>query len=93
MMIVATTSIMIIVRTTSTAMTTTARNTLHHRRRKGATPTVHFKPPTERSTSLSVVANRPKATCSCDQTRGRSGTSTLKLHNLCIGRNTQSLFE
>jgi hypothetical protein len=45
----------------------------------------------ERSSSSSVVVKRPKVTGSCDQTQGRSGTSTLKLHNLCIGRSTQSL--
>jgi hypothetical protein len=52
---------------------------------------VHFKPPNERSTSSSEVAKRPKSSGSYDQMKGRSGTSTLKLHNLCIGRSTQSL--
>jgi hypothetical protein len=49
------------------------------------------KQPTERSTSLSAVSKRPKAIDSFDQMQGRSGTSTLKLHNLCDGRNSQSL--
>jgi hypothetical protein len=52
---------------------------------------VHFKPPTGRSTSSLVVAKRPRAIGSCDQTQGRSGMSTLKLQNLCVGWNTQSL--
>jgi hypothetical protein len=52
---------------------------------------VRSKPPTKRSTSSSEVAKRPKATDSSDQTQGRSGTSTLKLHNLFVGRSSQSL--
>jgi hypothetical protein len=51
---------------------------------------VRSKPPTKKSTSSSEVAKRPKATCSYDQTQGRSGTSILKLHNLCVGQCTQS---
>jgi hypothetical protein len=38
-----------------------------------------------------VAAKQPKATGSSDQMQGRSGTSTLKLHNLCVGRSSQSL--
>jgi hypothetical protein len=34
----------------------------------------HFRRPTARSTSSSVVAKRPKATNRTDQTPGRSGT-------------------
>jgi hypothetical protein len=52
---------------------------------------VHSNLPTERSTSSLAVAKRPKATGSSDQTQGRSDMSTLKLHNLCVGRNSQSL--
>jgi hypothetical protein len=52
---------------------------------KGATPMVRSKPPTEKSTSSSEVAKRPKATGSYDQTEERSGTLTLKLHNLSVG--------
>jgi hypothetical protein len=52
---------------------------------------VRFKQPTERSTSSSVVAKRPKATDNSDRTQGRSGTSTLKLRNLYVGRSSQSL--
>jgi hypothetical protein len=79
------------VRTTTTATTTTARSDLNHHHLKGATIMVCFNKPTERSTSSSVAAKRPKATGNSDQTQGRSGTSTLKLHNLCIVRNSQSL--
>jgi hypothetical protein len=78
-------------RTTTTAMTTTARSVLHHHRQKGAIPMVRSRQPTERSTSSSVVAKRPKSTGSPDQTQGRSGMSTLRLHNLCVGYNSQSL--
>jgi hypothetical protein len=52
---------------------------------------VHFNQPTERSISSSVAAKRPNTTGSSDRTQGRSGMSTLKLHNLCIGRSSQSL--
>jgi uncharacterized membrane protein len=91
-MIATTTGVMIVVaRTTITTTTITARSALHHRRQKGATPMVCSKPPTEKSTSLSAVAKQPKAIGSFDQTQGRSGTSTLKLHNPCIGRISQLL--
>jgi hypothetical protein len=76
---------------TTTATTATARSDLHHHHLKGATLMVHFNQPTERSTSSSVAAKRPKAIGSSDQTQGRSGTSTLKLHNLCVGWSSQSL--
>jgi hypothetical protein len=52
---------------------------------------VRSKPPTEKSTSSSEVAKRPKATGSYDQTQERSGTLTLKLHNLSVGQSSQSL--
>jgi hypothetical protein len=52
---------------------------------------VRSKQLTKRSTSSSAVAKRPKATGSFDRIQGRSGTSTLKLHNLCVGRSSQSL--
>jgi hypothetical protein len=78
-------------RTTTTATTTTAKSDLHHHHPKGVTPMVHFSQPTERSTSSSTVAKRPKAAGSFDQIQGRSGMSTLKLHNLCVGRSSQSL--
>jgi hypothetical protein len=81
-----------VARTTTTVATTTARSDLHHHHHpKGATPMVHFSRPTEISTSSSVAAKQPKATGSSDQTQGRSGTSTLKLHNLYVGWNSKSL--
>jgi hypothetical protein len=52
---------------------------------------VHSNPPTERSSSSSMVAKRPKATDRSDQTQGRLRMSTPKLRNLCVGRNSQSL--
>jgi hypothetical protein len=50
-----------------------------------------FRRPTARSTSLSAVAKRSKATDRPDQTPGRSGTSTPKIRNLRVGLNSQSL--
>jgi hypothetical protein len=81
-----------VTRTTTTAKTTTARSghLCHHP--KGATPMVHSRRPTARSTSASVVAKRSKPTGKLDQTPERSGTSTLKIHDLCGGLNSQSLF-
>jgi hypothetical protein len=78
-------------RTTITATTATTMSDLHHHHLKGATLMVRFNQPTERSTSSSVAAKRPKATGSSHQTQGRSGTSTMKLHNLCVGQSSQSL--
>jgi hypothetical protein len=80
-----------VARTTTTATTTTARSDLHRHHPKGATPMVHFRQPTERSTSSSAVAKRPNATDSSDRMQGKSGTSTLKLRNLCVGQSSQSL--
>jgi hypothetical protein len=96
MMIVTTTNEMIdvmidVARTTTINTTTTERSGLHHHRLKGATPMVHFRRPTARSTSSSVVAKRSKVTDKLDQTPGRSGTPTLKTHDLCSGLNSQSL--
>jgi hypothetical protein len=76
---------------TVTATTTTTRSALHHHHQKGATLMVHSKQLTERSTSSSAAAKRPKAIGSFDRTQGRSGTSTLKLHNLYASRSSQSL--
>jgi hypothetical protein len=88
-MIAAMTSVMIdIARVTTTTTTTTAWSALHHHHLKGATPMVRFKQRTERSTSSSTVAKRPKATGSFDQTQGRLGTSTLKPRKPCIGRSS-----
>jgi hypothetical protein len=53
---------------------------------------VHSRRLTARSTSSSAVAKRSKATDRLDQTPGRSGTSTLKTHDLCGGLNSQSLY-
>jgi hypothetical protein len=78
-------------RTTTIAATTTAKSGLHRHHLKGATPMVRSSQPTERSTSSSAAAKRPKATDSSDQTQGRSGMSTLKLRNLCVGLSSQSL--
>jgi hypothetical protein len=75
-------------RMTTTATITTARSDLHPYHLTGATLTVRFNQPTERSISSSAAAKRPKATGSSDQTQGRSGTSTLKLHSLCVGRSS-----
>jgi hypothetical protein len=47
---------------------------------------VHFNQPTERSTSSSVAARRPKATGSSDQTQGRSGTSLQEIWVYMIDR-------
>jgi hypothetical protein len=52
---------------------------------------VHSRRLTTRSTSLSEVAKRSKATDRLDQTLGRSGTSTPKTRDLCGGLNSQSL--
>jgi hypothetical protein len=49
---------------------------------------VHSRRPTARSASLSVVAKRSKPTGRLDRTPGRSGTSTLKIHNLYGGLNS-----
>jgi hypothetical protein len=45
-----------------------------------------------RSTSLSEVTKRSKPTGKFDRTLERSGTSTLKIHDLCGGLNSQSPF-
>jgi hypothetical protein len=79
-------------RMTTTVTAATARSDLHHHHHlKEATLMVHFNQLTEKSTSSSVAAKRPKAIGGSDRTQGRSGTSTLKLHNLCVGRSSQSL--
>jgi hypothetical protein len=52
---------------------------------------VHSRRLTARSTSSSEVTKQSKATDRLDQTPGRSGTSTLKTHDLCGGLNSQSL--
>jgi hypothetical protein len=80
-----------VARTTIVTTTTTGRSGLHRHHPKGATPMVHFRRPTARSTSSSVVAKRSKATDRFNQMPGRSGTSTPKTHNLCDGLNSQSL--
>jgi hypothetical protein len=80
-----------VARMTTTATTTTARGILHDHHLKGATLMVHFNQTTERLISSSVAAKRLKATHSSDQMQGRSGTSKMKLHNLCIGQCSQSL--
>jgi glycerol-3-phosphate acyltransferase PlsY len=52
MMIVTTTDVMIdVARTTTVPTTTIGRSELHHHRQKGATPMVHSRRPTVRSTS------------------------------------------
>jgi hypothetical protein len=79
-------------RTTTATTTITARSGPHRHHLKGATLMVRFSQPTERSISSSAVAKRPKATNSFNRMQGRSGMSTLKLHNLCVGRSSQSLY-
>jgi hypothetical protein len=85
--------IVVMIATTTSAMTdemtdvmiittTTGRSELHHHRQNGATPMVHFRRPTARSTSSLEVAKRSKATDRPDQTPGRSSTSTLKTCDL-----------
>jgi hypothetical protein len=78
-------------RTTTTAKTTTTRSRHLRYHPKEATPMVHSRRPTMRSTSSSVVAKRSKPTGKLDRMPERSGTSTLKIHDLCGGLNSQSL--
>jgi hypothetical protein len=80
-----------VIRTTTITTTTTGRNELHRHRPKRATPMERFRRPTARSTSSSEVAVRSKATDRPDQTLGRSGMSTLRTRDLCVGLNSQSL--
>jgi hypothetical protein len=68
-----------VARTTTTAKTTIARSGHLRHHPKGATPMVHSRRPTARSTSSSVAAKRSKPTGKLDRTPGRSGTSTLKI--------------
>jgi hypothetical protein len=80
-----------VARMTITAKITTARSGHLRHHPKGATPMVHSRRPTVRSTSSSVVAKRSKQTIKLNRTPGRSGTSTLKIHDLYGGLNSQSL--
>jgi hypothetical protein len=80
-----------VARTTTTAKTTTTRNGHLRHHPKGATPMVHSRRPTARSTSSSVLAKQSKPTGKLDRTPERSGTSTLKIHNLYSRLNSQSL--
>jgi hypothetical protein len=77
-----------VARTTTVPVTTTGRSRLHYHHPKGATPMVHSRRPTARSTSSLEVAKRSKATDKLDQTQGRSGTSTPKTCDLCGGLNS-----
>jgi hypothetical protein len=52
---------------------------------------VHSRRRTARSTSSLVVAKRSKPIGKLDRTPGRSGTSTLRIHDLYGGLNSQSL--
>jgi hypothetical protein len=78
-----------VARTTIVARTIIGRNELYHHHPKGATPMVHSGRPTTRSTSSSAVAKRSKETGRLDQTPGRSGMSTPKTRDLCVGLNSQ----
>jgi hypothetical protein len=80
-----------VARTTTTAKTTTTRNGHLRHHPKGATPMVPSGRPTGRSTSSSVVAKRSKRTSKLDRMPERSDTSTLKIHDLYGGLNSQSL--
>jgi hypothetical protein len=92
-MTVTTTGVMInVARTITTTQTTTVRSGHLRHHPKGATPTVHSRRPTARSTSSSEVAKRSKPTGKLDRTPERSSTSTLKMHDLCVGLNSQSPF-
>jgi hypothetical protein len=67
--IVTTTGVTIdVARTTTTAKTTTARSGHLRHHPKGATPMVHSRRPTARSTSSSVVAKQSKPTGKLDRT-------------------------
>jgi hypothetical protein len=79
-----------VARTTTTAKTTIARSGHLRHHPKGATLMVHSRRPTARSTSSLVVAKRSKPTGKLDRTPERSGTSTLKIHDLYAGLNSQS---
>jgi hypothetical protein len=90
-MTVTTTGVMInVAKTTTTTQTTTVRSGHLRHHPKGATPTVHYRRPTARSTSSSEVAKRSKPTDKLDRKKERSDTSTLKIHDLCCGLNSQS---
>jgi hypothetical protein len=92
MMIITMTDVMIdVARTTTIARTATGMSGPLRHRPKGATPMVHSRRLTARSTSSSEVAKRSKATDRLDQTPGRSGTSTPKTRDLYGGLNSQSL--
>jgi hypothetical protein len=87
-----TTDVMIdVARTTTVSVTPIGRSGLHRHRPKGATPMVHSKRPTVRSTSLLVVAKPSKATDRLNQMLGGSEISILKTRDLCDGLNSQSL--
>jgi hypothetical protein len=91
-MIVTTTDMIIdVAKTTTIARTATVRSGRLRHRPKGATPMVHSRRLTVRSTLSSEVAKRSKATDRLDQTPGRSGTSTLNTRDLYGGLNSQSL--
>jgi hypothetical protein len=90
-MTVTTTGVMIdVAGTITTAQTTTVRSGRLRHHPKGQTPTVHSRRPTARSTSSSEVAKRSKPTGKLDRTPERSGTPTLKIHDLWGGLNSQS---
>jgi hypothetical protein len=92
MMIITTTDVITdVARTTIITKTTTGKSGPLRHCLKGATPMVHSRRPTVRSTSLSEVAKRSKATDRPDQTPGRLDTSTSKTRDLCGGLNFQSL--
>jgi hypothetical protein len=80
-----------VARMTTTAKTTIARSGHLRHRPKEATPMVHSRRRTVKSPLLLVVAKRSKPTSRLDQMPGRSGTSTLKIHDLYGGLNSQSL--
>jgi hypothetical protein len=92
MMIAATTDVMTnIARTTIITKIATGKSGYLHHLPKGATPTVHSRRPTVRSTSSSEVAKQSKPTDRPDQRLGRLDTSTPKTHDLCGGLDSQSL--
>jgi hypothetical protein len=63
-----------VAKTTTTSRTAIGRSRHLRHRPKGATPVVHSRRLTARSTSSSEVAKRSKATNRPDHTPGRSGT-------------------
>jgi hypothetical protein len=72
-----------VARATTIAMIIIGRNGLHRHRPKGATPMVHSRRPTVRSTSSSAVTKRPKATDNRSNAREIGQVNTENPGPLC----------